>query len=339
MLRFFPFAVLLIACACSQVGSDVPGSTAGASGAPTTFRVGVTTVTVTAGFTPGAGCSATQVTSQLQDFLSAFNAGDETVLPSFFGRSLTFSEGGGTGSQGGFFLLTGGTPQLLGYFASLHAKHESRRLVNLQLTSYQSQGDRIDFGYDIQRTGDAINDLAPGKGSMTCATRTIDVWNMGSGPATAAADPYGWIDAAAARRIATVVMLIDAYNASDMASLQALLSPEVAAWADCAGDKFVTISGELGRIRPMTKAETISYFEARFTDHDRLEIGQVTTLPCSGGGDCVGIRFARRSNDSLRALGFSNGIVGPQTNKTVFDENGLVRAFANASGPQDCHPV
>jgi hypothetical protein len=52
----------------------------------------------------------------------------------------------------------------------------------------------------------------------------------------------------------------------------------------------------------------------------------------------VAIRFARRSNDSLRALGFPDGIAGPQTNKTVFDENGLVRAFANASGPQDCHP-
>jgi len=52
----------------------------------------------------------------------------------------------------------------------------------------------------------------------------------------------------------------------------------------------------------------------------------------------VGIRFARRSNDSLRTLGFPNGIVGPQTNKTVFDASGLVVAFANASGPQDCHP-
>ncbi len=155
-------------------------------------------------------------------------------------------------------------------------------------------------------------------------------------PATASADAYGWIDAAAARRVATVVKLVDAYNVADMAGVQALLAPEVA-WADCAGDKFVTISGEFGTPRPMTKAETIPYFQARFADHDRLEIEQITTAPCNGG-DCVGIRFARRSNDSLRALGFPNGIIWPLTNKTVFDATGLVRAFANASGPQDCHP-
>ena len=156
-------------------------------------------------------------------------------------------------------------------------------------------------------------------------------------PATAASDPYGWIDAAAARRVATVVKLVDAYNAADLASVQALLAPEVAAWADCAGDLFVAINGRTGVFGPVAKAATVSFFQARFADHDRLEIAQITTAPCAGG-DCVGIRFARRSNDSLRALGFANGVVGPQTNKTVFDDQGLVRAFANASGPQDCHP-
>lgn len=135
----------------------------------------------------------------------------------------------------------------------------------------------------------------------------------------------------------TVVKLVDAYNAADIASLQALLAPEVAAWADCAGETFVAINGQAGVFAPVPKAATIPFFQARFADHDRLEIAQITTAPCTGG-DCVGIRFARRSNDSLRALGFANGIVGPQTNKTVFDDKGFVRAFANASGPQDCHP-
>jgi len=156
-------------------------------------------------------------------------------------------------------------------------------------------------------------------------------------PVTASADPYGWIDAGAARRVATVVKLVDAYNAADMAGVRALLAPEVAAWADCAGDKFVAINGQYGVFAPVAKAATIPYFQARFADHDRLEIGQITTIP-GVGGEGVGIRFARRSNDSLRTLGFSNGIVGPQTNKTAFDASGLVVAFANASGPQDCHP-
>jgi hypothetical protein len=153
-------------------------------------------------------------------------------------------------------------------------------------------------------------------------------------PAAPSTDPYGWIDAAAARRVAAVVKLIDAYNSADMAGLQGLLAPVVAAWADCAGDKFVAISATL---RPVAKAETIAYFQARFADHDRLEVGRITTAPANGG-EGVGIQFARRSNDSLRALGFPDGIVGPQTNKTVFDASGLVVAFANASGPQDCHP-
>jgi hypothetical protein len=156
-------------------------------------------------------------------------------------------------------------------------------------------------------------------------------------PATGGADPYGWIDAAAARRVATVVKLVDAYNAADMAGVQSLLASEVAAWADCAGDRFVAINGQYGVFAPVAKAATIPYFQARFADHDRLEIGQVTTSP-GVGGEGVGSRFARRSNDSLRTLGFPDGIVGPHTNKTVFDASGLVVAFANASGPQDCHP-
>jgi hypothetical protein len=155
--------------------------------------------------------------------------------------------------------------------------------------------------------------------------------------ATTTADPFGWIDAAAARRVATVLKLVDAYNAADISGVQALLAPEVG-WTDCAGDRFVSINSEFSRPRPLPKAETVPYLQARFADHDRLEIAKITTAPCNGG-DCVGIRFARRSNDSLRALGFPNGIVWPLTNKTVFDANGLVRAFANASGQQDCHPT
>jgi hypothetical protein len=47
--------------------------------------------------------------------------------------------------------------------------------------------------------------------------------------AAATADLYGWIDAAAIAIVTTVVKLIDAYNAADMTSVQALLAPEVAA--------------------------------------------------------------------------------------------------------------
>lgn len=31
----------------------------------------------------------------------------------------------------------------------------------------------------IRRAGDDTNELAPGKGAMSCATGTISVWNMG----------------------------------------------------------------------------------------------------------------------------------------------------------------
>lgn len=174
--------------------------------------------------------------------------------------------------------------------------------------------------------------------TLACSAQAPFVSDSSSLPSPAAtADPYGWIDAGAARRVATVVKVIDAYNAGDLPGLQALLAPEVAAWADCAGDKFVAINAPSLRF-PVPKAETAPYFRERFADHDHLEIGQITTVSLSGNGNGVGIKFSRRSNDSLRALGFPDGILGPQTNKTVFDTNGLVVAFANASGPQDCHP-
>lgn len=130
--------------------------------------------------------------------------------------------------------------------------------------------------------------------------------------------------------------LIDTHNAGDLDGVLALLAPEVAAWADCAGETFVAV--HLPTLRPVPKAATVAYFKARFADHDHLEIGQITTSEMNGGASGVGIRFAKRSSDSLRALGFPDGIAGPMTNKTVFDDNGLIRAFANASGPQDCHP-
>ena len=68
-----------------------------------------------------------------------------------------------------------------------------------------------------------------------------------------------------------------------------------------------------------------------------LEIGQISAAEATGGAG-VAIQFARRSNDSLRAIGFPDGIVGPPTNKTAFGANRLDIDFANASGPQDLPP-
>lgn len=176
-----PIALLVLtALIGSSCTNALPSPRAPGSTLPVvvSIRVGTAVVTVSPSSTPGPGCSPEQVAKRIQGFLAAFNAGDQTALAATFDRSLNFSEPNPLPPT----LFTAyGAQQLLDYFAGRHAQHESRQLVTLQL-SYGAQGDRdrIDFGYDIQRTADDTNDLAPGKGQMSCATGTMSVWQMGS---------------------------------------------------------------------------------------------------------------------------------------------------------------
>jgi hypothetical protein len=139
------------------------------------------------------------------------------------------------------------------------------------------------------------------------------------------------IDADHARAVTRAVELIDAYNAGNLDAVLSLLADSVAAWGDCDGTAFVGVT------RPTSKVDLVPMLRARFADHDHLEIGLLSNSnPDASSNRVVGIAFSRRSNDTLRALGFPDGIVGPQTNKTVFDSSFHVIAFASASSQQDC---
>ena len=179
---------LLLGAGCTSTSSSISSSSPSGAAVPSqdtrsagtsSINVGGVTVTADAGAGPGPACLPAQVATRVQALLTAFNSGDQPAFSAFFDRSLSFSEPNPLPPT--YFNDYLGPQGLADYLVARHAKHESRRLVSLQV-SYGGQGDRdrVDFGYNIQRTADDTNDLAPGKGLMSCANGMISVWQMGS---------------------------------------------------------------------------------------------------------------------------------------------------------------
>ncbi len=73
----------------------------------------------------------------------------------------------------------------------------------------------------------------------------------------------------------------------------------------------------------------------RAADHDRLIVESIVNEnpdPASGS-HVVGLSFARRTSDTLKALGHPDGIVPTSAAKIVFSANDdRIRAFANGPG-------
>lgn len=146
------------------------------------------------------------------------------------------------------------------------------------------------------------------------------------------------LDGAHARAVASVVGLIDAYNAGDLDGTLARLADNPA-WSDCdyRAGKAVAIS------RAAPRAEFISFLRARFADHDRLELGHIeysSPEDVNANGIGLGVWFTRRSSDTLRELGYASGIQGPQRTKIALSTEGLiVGASLTASPTGTCRPT
>jgi len=135
------------------------------------------------------------------------------------------------------------------------------------------------------------------------------------------------------RMASTLQRFLDAYNAGSVDAAASLLTDD-AGGSDCDYREV--------RVRLFNgRAAFVVWLEERAADHDHLELGTVFNENPEGG-PVVGAGFARRTSDTLRRLGFPNGIHPKQVAKVIFSEDGSrIRAFANGpyGGDQEvCRP-
>jgi hypothetical protein len=136
----------------------------------------------------------------------------------------------------------------------------------------------------------------------------------------------------APRGEAVVAAMLDAYNAGRLDDVLALLDDGVT-WSDCDYRAGAAV-GFAG------KAEVADWLRQRLAERDRLEVG---TIEGSSGNPPVGaVNYRRRTSDSLRALGFPDGIAPKIGTKVALTSGGdRIDVFANGplgGSPEACRP-
>jgi len=139
-----------------------------------------------------------------------------------------------------------------------------------------------------------------------------------------------------ARMVATLVAFLDAYNAGDVNRALALLSDDVSI-SDCdyRGPKVLTPTG---------RDAARQWLSERAADHDQLVLESILNEnpDPTTGSHVVAVSYARRTSDTLRALGVPNGIEPQTATKAVFTAtDDRLRVFANGpfGGPIElCRP-
>ena len=159
-----------------------------------------------------------------------------------------------------------------------------------------------------------------------------------SGPPKATPPPLTFATTAQqARMVATVVALLDAFNSGRVDVALAFLTDDVAI-SDCDYRAVhVTLANGAEAAR--------QWLRDRAADHDQLVLESVRNEnpDPSTGAHVVAVAYARRTSDTLRALGFPNGINPQAATKVVFTAtDDRIRAFANGpfGGPSElCRPT
>jgi len=133
--------------------------------------------------------------------------------------------------------------------------------------------------------------------------------------------------------VATLVAFLDAYNAGRVDAALALLTSDVVA-SDCdyRAASSVSVSGIEAARR---------WLQQRADDHDQLVLESVANEnpdPATGSY-VVAVSYARRTSDTLRALGYPNGLSPRLATKVVFStSDDHIRAFANGGNSEFCRP-
>jgi hypothetical protein len=175
----------------------------------------------------------------------------------------------------------------------------------------------------------ALPKSSPGSGAAATERPVASSSPKPSGFAEPQPDVFT-LSAYKARQIQTLANMIDAYNAGQLEQVAALLDENVM-WSDC----------DYKKVRPLSfngKPELLPYLQQRFADHDQLQIAEILdhNLQDHRG---IGVRYLRRTSDTLRSLGFATGIKPALATKVIFGEaHNRISWFVN-SGPGDvCRP-
>lgn len=137
--------------------------------------------------------------------------------------------------------------------------------------------------------------------------------------------------------VATVVAFLDAYNSGRVDAALALMA-ENAGISDC----------DYRAVRVITADGTEAvrqWLRDRAADHDQLMLESIANEnpDAATGSHVVAVSYARRTSDTLRALGLPNGIDPHLATKVVFTAtDDRIRTFANGpfGGDQNlCRPT
>lgn len=135
-----------------------------------------------------------------------------------------------------------------------------------------------------------------------------------------------------ARAEAVVSDLLRAYNAGQIHEVMALVDDEIT-WSDCdyGATKAFALTG---------KDRLADWLQRAFTDHDSLDVMVIRVTP---GTPPVGeVIYRRRTSDTLRSLGFPDGIKPKSGTKVALTPTSdRILAFANgpSGGPHGlCRP-
>ena len=127
--------------------------------------------------------------------------------------------------------------------------------------------------------------------------------------------------------VATLVAFLDAYNAGRVDAALALLTADVSV-SDC-DYRAVGVTFANG-----TEAAR-RWLLDRAADHDQLVLESIRNEnpDPTTGSHVVAVAFTRRTSDTLRSLGFPNGIAPGLADKVVFTgTDDRIRGFANGPG-------
>jgi hypothetical protein len=130
-----------------------------------------------------------------------------------------------------------------------------------------------------------------------------------------------------ALEISTVVGFVRAYNRADLKSALSYL------WKGRSDTYSKTTATDCDYRRQTTKKTYvfrqgfIRWLRGRFRDHDRLTIGRIFDENPAQPVGVVGVEYSRRTSDTLRKLGYPNGIVPQASQKLPLHFQGGLAKF------------
>ena len=128
-----------------------------------------------------------------------------------------------------------------------------------------------------------------------------------------------------AAEVSVVVRFLDAFNARQLQVALGVFQPS-ANVGDCdyRNVRAVNVHG---------RREIARWLRQRFADHDRLIASRIVNENPAQPEGVVLVEYARRTSDTLRALGFPNGIEPQGATKVVFTRAIPPRMLVFGNGP------